>query len=92
MIDERSKAVGLPHHVVIDGRRRLTISGVEEVESFDENSVICSTSKGVLVVKGSELHIDKLSIEGGELNVEGTIDALEYEEPSKPGFWSRMFG
>ncbi len=84
---------GLPHHVILEGRSRMAIAGVEDVESFDEDSVICMTSKGALIIKGNGLHIDKLNIEGGELSVEGLIISLEYEDdvPSGGGFWSRVF-
>jgi sporulation protein YabP len=83
----------LPHHVIMEGRARLTVSGVEEVESFDENSLILVTSKGLLLIKGSGLSVDKLSIDKGELSVEGTIDLLQYEDQqsSQSGFWSRLF-
>jgi sporulation protein YabP len=83
----------LPHHVIMEGRERLTISGVEDVESFDENSLILYTSKGLLLIKGSGLSVDKLSIDKGELSVEGTIELLQYEDrqPSQSGFWSRLF-
>lgn len=83
----------LPHHVIIEGRNRLSVAGVEDVESFDENGLVLLTSRGTLLIKGSGLHIDKLSIEGGELNVEGQIDSLVYEDTrtASGGFWSRLF-
>ena len=87
------RAVELPHHLVLEGRNRLAVTGVEEVESFDENSVVLYTSKGVLWIKGSGLTIDKLSVDKGELSVEGQVDLLQYEEErqSGGGFWSRLF-
>ncbi len=96
--DERERDTGknydLVHSVIIDARNRIQVSGVEEVESFDENNVIIFTSAGMLTVSGEELHIDKLNIEDGELAVEGRIDALEYtdDNPSRGSFWSRIFG
>ncbi len=83
----------LPHHLVLEGRKRLSITGVEEVESFDENSIVLYTTKGVLWIKGSGLTIDKLSIDRGELSVEGQVDLLQYEtqQQQSGGFWSRMF-
>jgi sporulation protein YabP len=87
-------AAELPHHVIMEGRSRLSVSGVEDVESFDEQSVVCVTSRGVLVIRGRELRIGKLNTEGGDLNVEGAIDALEYEEDKAApggGFFSRIF-
>ena len=88
---ERS-GIELPHHLVLEGRSRLAVSGVEEVESFDEGLVVLYTSKGVLLIRGSGLSIDRLSIDKGELSVEGTVDALEYEnrEQKAGGFWSRL--
>lgn len=84
----------LPHNVIMEGRERLSISGVEDVESFDEETVVVYTSKGMLIVKGSDLHIEKLSLDGGELSVEGLIDSLRYEEESSGGgggLFSRLF-
>ncbi|MDR0324880.1 MAG: sporulation protein YabP [Oscillospiraceae bacterium] len=81
-----------PHHLILDGRERLLISGVADVESFDENGVVCKTTQGTLLVRGSGLRVDKLSLEGGELSVEGKIDSLAYEDSEQAGgFWSRLF-
>ena len=68
------------HRVELDGRERLIVSGVDDVDRFDENEIVMSTSKGTLVVTGENLHIEKLSLDGGDLKVEGDIDALTYEE------------
>ncbi len=81
-----------PHHILLEGRGQLSISGVEEVESFDDTAIVMSTSQGVLVVRGEELHIEKLSLDGGDLRVEGTVDSLTYEEERRErgGFFSRL--
>ena len=68
------------HRVELDGRERLIVSGVDDVDRFDENEIVMSTSKGTLVVTGENLHIEKLSLDGGDLKVEGDIDALTYED------------
>lgn len=82
------------HHVILEGREQLSVSGVEEVESFDENVIIMHTVQGTLVVRGEELHIERLSLDGGELKVEGTVESLSYEEdrPRGGGFLSRLLG
>lgn len=84
----------LKHHLILEDREKLTVSGVEEVESFDENTIVMDTAQGVLVVRGEELHIEKLSLDGGDLKVEGMIESLVYEESrrGKGGFLSRLLG
>ena len=82
------------HRLELAGRERLTVSGVEDVERFDENGIVMSTSAGVLVVTGEDLHIGKLSLDGGELHVDGRIDSVAYEEGGREqgGFLRRLFG
>ena len=82
-----------PHRLHLENRRRLTLSGVASVESFDESSILLTTSQGALVIRGSDLHIEKLSLDGGDLLVEGTVDSLTYEEEDPRGgsFLSRLF-
>ena len=82
----------MPHHVMLEGRSSLTVSGVEEVESFDENTIVMVTVKGTLVVRGEALHIEKLSLDGGDLKVEGMVDSLTYEDEGreKGGFLARL--
>lgn len=82
----------MPHHITLEGRSSLSVTGVEEVESFDENSVVMVTVKGTLVVRGENLHIEKLSLDGGDLRVEGYVDSLTYEDGGreKGGFFSRL--
>lgn len=81
-----------PHHVVMEERRRLSVSGVEDVERFDENTIVLSTTQGAMTVTGENLHIEKLSLDGGDLKVEGEIESLVYEEDrgSPGGFFARL--
>ena len=81
-----------PHHVVLEDRRHLTVSGVEDVERFDETTIVLSTSRGPMTVSGTDLHIEKLSLDGGDLKVEGEIEALVYEEDRgmQGGFLARL--
>lgn len=82
------------HRLELTGRERLTVSGVEDVDRFDETGIVMSTSAGTLVVTGEDLHIGKLSLDGGELHVDGRIDSVTYEDegPGRRGFFSRLFG
>ena len=84
-----------PHRLTLDGRDKLTVSGVEDVERFDENEIVMNTTDGVLIVNGENLHIGKLSLDGGELHVDGRVDALSYEDGAvshSGGLLSRLFG
>ena len=84
---------GLPHQLNLNDRTRLSVTGVEHVERFDETGIVLVTSVGVLVISGEELHIGKLSVDGGELLVEGHIDSLSYEDrDSHRGLLQRLFG
>ena len=80
------------HHMILEGREELSVSGVEEVESFDENTIVMVTNKGTLVVRGEGLHIEKLSLDGGDLRVEGMVDSLTYEDEGRErgGLFSRF--
>ena len=83
----------LPHKLNLNERRQLTMTGVTEVHSFDENTVVLQTSLGLLIVQGEELQLKTLSLEGGQVAVDGHITALNYEEPRQPGSWRRrLFG
>ena len=91
--EKRPRQEAADHHVILEGRASLSVSGVEEVESFDENAIVMRTSLGTLVVRGEELHIEKLSLDGGDLRVEGMVDSLTYEDDGGPrtGFLARLF-
>lgn len=82
------------HHILLEGRETLTVSGVEEVESFDETTIVMVTVKGTLVVRGEGLHIEKLSLDGGDLKVEGSVDSLSYEDMGRErgGLLARLLG
>lgn len=82
----------LPHKLQLNERRQLTMSGVTEVISFDDTAVILQTSLGTLIVQGKELQLKTLSIDGGQVAVDGHVSALSYEEPRPAGVWRRLFG
>lgn len=77
---EERKSSG-KHKVVIDERECTSIEGVSEVISFDEENVVCETTMGTLMIKGTDMHVEKLNLEQGILTVIGEVEALEYSEP-----------
>lgn len=79
----------LPHKLTLNERRQLTMTGVTEVVSFDETQVVLKTSLGTLIVQGQELHLKTLSLDGGQVAVDGQIAAFAYEEPRQSG-WRRF--
>lgn len=82
----------MPHNLSLEGRAKLKLSGVCDVKRFDEHSILLETGGGGLMIHGSGLQIDRLSLETGELGVEGRIDRLIYaDDSSSDSFWSRLF-
>ena len=83
----------LPHKLTLNERKSLTMTGVTEVVSFVEGTVVLKTCLGTLVIQGQELQLKTLTLDGGNVAVEGRISALTYEEPRQAGSWlSRLFG
>lgn len=85
-------AVARPHKLVLEDRHLLTLSGVVDVDNFDEYKIEARTELGNVVIEGEELHIVRLMIENGELVVEGNIGGIAYVQPysSKGGFFSKL--
>ncbi len=80
-IDERKQMTSTAiQNVILENREKLTISGVLDVLSFDDQIVIVETELGLLTVKGENLRINKLSLDTTEVIVEGTISSLSYSE------------
>ena len=85
-------AAGPAHGISMENRERLSISGVTEVESFDEQTVVLETVGGRLVVDGEGLNIRKLSTDQGDVSILGRIHGLHYEESApRQSLWARMF-
>lgn len=83
----------LPHALTLNERSRLSITGVTEVVSFDENAVILHTALGTLTIHGQGLQLKQLSLDGGQVAVDGSVSALIYEEPRQNGGWlHRLLG
>lgn len=91
MADEKRMG-SRPHNVIMENRKTLSVSGVSDVDSFDEQTVVIYTDMGELTVKGSGLHIDRLNTDIGEIALTGNIYGLMYtDEREKGGLISRIF-
>lgn len=67
------------HHIIIQNRKIIQLTGIKDVISFDEKEVILETIQGVLTIKGNELHVSRLTVEKGEADLEGMIDSFFYQ-------------
>lgn len=81
------------HNLVIENRKKITVSAVTDVDSFDEQLIVMYTELGQLSIKGENLHINTLSVESGDMEIEGTVYALVYTNntPNKGGILSKLF-
>lgn len=93
MLVEDKKGSKLPHSLILEDRKNLTVTGVRDVDSFDDQVVVAYTDLGELVVKGKNLHISKLNLDNGELAFEGNIGSMIYTEnkPKSLGMFSKIF-
>lgn len=90
--DDYGKKGTRPHCISLEDRERLSITGVEDVESFDDTQIVLRTCMGSLILRGSELHIERLTLESGEMSITGLITDISYEETAPAGsLWQRLF-
>lgn len=75
-----TKQETMNHKLCLEGRKRLTLTGVKEVISFDAKEVILDTVQGMLLLRGDEMNVTRLLVEKGEVDLEGHIDSLVYTE------------
>ena len=89
-----TKAAETQHNITMEGRRRLSVSGVGDVESFNEEEVVMSSTSWTMIVRGSGMHMDRLSVDSGDVLITGRIDSISYEDeaPVKEGFFKRLLG
>lgn len=81
-----------PHTLLLDNRKKLSLTGVSDVQGFNEELVNITTSLGDLIVRGSKLHISKLNLETGEVDIDGVINSLQYTESrNNKSFMQRLF-
>lgn len=86
------KTITFPHNLMLEERNKLVVSGVTDIGGYDEQTIVAQTEKGELTVRGEGLHIIRMSVEMGELQVEGNIISLQYSEIQPAGgFFSRLF-
>ncbi|KXG73958.1 sporulation protein YabP [Thermotalea metallivorans] len=95
-MEDKRVAKSKSHHLILENREKLSISGVEHVDSFNENTVLLETVQGVLTIKGNELNINKLNLDDGNVVVEGFFYSINYSDKDSlqnkgVGFLGKMF-
>lgn len=93
-IQEDKPAVKRVHNIILENRKSLTVSGVSDVDSFDEQTVMLYTELGELTVRGTDLHMNQLNVETGDVSIEGIISSLSYQDEmqkSSGSFVSKLF-
>ncbi len=82
-VNKKTQVQNSIHNIILEGRKKMSVSGVTDVDSFDENTVLLYTTMGELTVRGSDLHVNDLSVESGEMNIEGEIKSIVYCDPDR---------
>lgn len=92
-MQQNQPAAGRPHSLTVEGRERASISGVIEVLSYDDASVLASSDYGDLYIEGTSLRIKSFDVSGGLLLIEGSIDSVRYlaGKSKKSGLLERLF-
>lgn len=79
-MEDRQVTKALHHKLVVNNRRTSTVTGVVDVLSFDLNEIILQTEQGMLMVKGKDMHVNRLTLEKGEVDLSGDIDSISYTD------------
>lgn len=92
MLTDEKSIHKLPHNIIMEDRKKLSLSGVTDIDSFDEQTIVAITDMGELTIRGWNLHITRLNLEQSELMVDGDISSLTYTDvrPKAQGFFSKV--
>ncbi len=82
---EEKQGIQKSHKVSLNARSQAMITGVKDVLSFDAGEVLLETEQGILMIRGNELHVNRLTLEKGEVDVDGKIDSLTYSDSNGYG-------
>lgn len=82
-----------PQSLTLDNRKKLSLTGVEDVLGFNDETVNVKTTLGDLMIKGSKLHISKLNLDTGDVEIDGVVDLIHYSQSkSEKSFMQRLLG
>ena len=90
--EEKKPKSASRHSLMIDRREKVAVTGMIDVISFDEETVIGETEQGIIVIRGANLHVNKINLENGELSIDGEISGITYEDNAGYGKGKSFFG
>ncbi|MCD8216531.1 MAG: sporulation protein YabP [Clostridiales bacterium] len=82
-MEERQAPAGQQHKIILSNRSHCSLNGVTDILSFDVNEILLETRMGMLMVRGKDLHVNRLTLEKGEVDLSGEIDLLQYSDMKK---------
>ena len=82
---EDLNTTGRMHKIIMTNRRTCTVNGVNDVLSFDLREILLETEQGMLMVKGTDLHVNRVNLEKGEIDLSGNIESISYSDIQSPG-------
>lgn len=80
------------HRLQLENRKKVQVTGVKDVVSFDNGAILLETSDGMLEFRGDELHVKRLTLEKGEVDIEGRVNSMIYSEAGGAKTAGSMFG
>lgn len=95
-MEERRISRGKGHSIILENREKLSISGVEHVNSFNSELILVETVAGVMTIKGEELDVNKINLEDGNVTIQGRVSGITYSDRDSignkgSGFFSKLF-
>ena len=94
-MEERQASTG-QHKLILTNRSKISLNGITDILSFDVNEILIETELGMLMIRGKDLHVNRLTLEKGEVDISGKVDSLQYSDMSKGNdrggsFFGRLF-
>ena len=94
-MEERQASTG-QHKLILTNRSKISLNGITDILSFDVNEILIETELGMLMIRGKDLHVNRLTLEKGEGDISGKVDSLQYSDMSKgndrgESFFGRLF-
>lgn len=91
-MDEKTMTTGGQHRMILQNRKSGSFTGVTDILTFDASEIVLETELGRLMIKGKELHVNRLDLQKKEVEIDGTVDMLQYTNTPGRGMFGKWFG